>query len=99
MKSEGKYTTLELVLNSIEALRQKYTQLKEQTYQQLKGAVESQLQAAAQQAIKQGMKVDMEGSVEANIKSSPQWKEFISRHEKASEQMFSRYITKLREII
>lgn len=99
MKSEGKYTTLELVLNSIEALRQKYTQLKEQTYQQLKGAVESQLQAVAQQAITQGLKVDVESSIEANVKNSPQWKEFISRHEKASEQMLNSYINKLRELI
>ncbi len=99
MKPEGKYSSLELVLNSIETLRQKYTQLKEQTYQQLKGAVESQLQAAAQQAITQGLKVDVESSIEANIKSSPQWKEFISRHEKNSEEMFNSYIARLRETI
>lgn len=99
IKGGGEYTTVELVLNSIETLRQKYTNLKEQAYQQLKGAVESQLQAAAQQAIKQGLKVDVEGSVEANIKSSPQWKEFISRHEKNSEEMFNSYIARLREII
>ena len=99
MKSEGKYTTVELVLNSIEALRQKYTQLKEQTYQQLKGAVESQLQAVAQQAITQGLKVDVESSIEANVKNSPQWKQFISQHDSASEEMFNRYITKLRELV
>lgn len=99
MKSEGKYSTLELVLNSIETLRQKYTQLKEQTYLQLKGAVGRQLQAVAQQAITQGLKVDVESSIEANVKNSPQWKEFISRHEKASEEMFNSYINKLRELI
>ena len=99
MKSEGKYTTLELVLNSIETLRQKYTQLKEQTYQQLKGAVERQLQAVAQQAITQGLKVDVESSIEANVKNSPQWKQFISQHDSASEEMFNRYITKLRELV
>ncbi len=99
MKGEGKYSSLELVLNSIEALHQKYTQVKEQTYQQLKSAVESQLQAVAQQVIKQGLKVDVESSIEANVKNSPQWKDFISRHEKASGEMFNSYIVRLRELI
>ncbi|MBA7507536.1 hypothetical protein ES706_06255 [subsurface metagenome] len=99
MKSEGKYSSLELVLNSIEALRQKYTQVKEQTYEQLKNAVERQLQAVARQALKQGLKVNVESSVEANIKNSPQWKEFISEHEKACGEMFNDYIVKLRELI
>ena len=99
IKSEGKYSSLELVLNSIEALRQKYTQLKEQTYQQLKSAIESQLQAIAQQVIKQGLKVDVESSIEANVKNSPQWKDFISRHEKSCGEMFNSYIVKLRELI
>jgi len=99
MKSEGKYSSLDLVLNSIEALRQKYTQLKEQTYQQLKEAVESQLRAVAQQAITQGLKVNVEGSIEANVKNSPRWKQFISRHDSVGEQMFNSYIARLRELI
>ena len=99
MKSEGKYSSLDLVLNSIEALRQKYTQLKEQTYQQLKDAVESQLRAVAQQAITQGLKVNVEGSIEANVKNSPRWKQFISRHDSVGEQMFNSYIARLRELI
>jgi len=99
IKGGGEYTTVELVLNSIETLRQKYTNLKERAYQQFKGAVESQLQAVAQQAITQGLKVDVESSIEANVKNSPQWKQFISRHEKASEQMFNSYINRLRELI
>ena len=99
MKPEGEYSSLELVLNSVETLRQKYTQSKEQTYQQLKGAVESQLQAVARQAMRQGMKIDMENSVDANVKNSPQWKQFISKHDSASEEMFKGYIAKLRETI
>lgn len=99
IKTEGKYSSLELALNSIETLRQKYTQSKEQTYQQLKGAVESQLQAVALQAMRQGMKIDMENSVDANVKNSPQWKQFISQHDSTSEQVFNSYIEKLRETI
>jgi len=99
MKTEGKYSSLELVLNSIETLRQKYAQSNEQTYHQLKGAVESQLQAVARQAMRRGMKIDMESSVDANVKNSPQWKQFISQHDIANEEMFNRYIAKLRELI
>jgi hypothetical protein len=99
MKAEGKYSTLEVVLNSIETLRQKYTQAKEQAYQQLKAGTERQLQAVAQQAMKQGMNIDMASSVEANVKASPQWKGFISEHEKTSDEMFNNYIAKLRELI
>lgn len=99
MKGEGKYSSLELVINSIEALYHKYTQGKEQAYEQLKTGIERQLQAVAQQAIRQGMKIDVESSVEANVKNSPQWKGFISKHEKASEEMFNSYIAKLRELI
>jgi len=99
MKEDGKYTTLELISNSIESLRQKYQQQKEQAYKQLKAAVERQLQAATQQALKQGMHIDMESSLEANVKASPQWKDFISSHDKANEEIFNSYIDKLRAIL
>lgn len=99
IKSEGKYSSLELVLNSIEALRQKYTQTKKQAYEQLKASIEPQFKAITEQAIKQGLKIDIESSLEANIKNSPQWKEFISEHEKAYGEMFNDYIAKLRELI
>ncbi|PIP48198.1 MAG: hypothetical protein COS87_03670 [Chloroflexi bacterium CG07_land_8_20_14_0_80_45_17] len=99
MKHEGKYSSLELVLNSIEALRQKYTQIKEQTYNQLKVDLERQLQAVARQALKQGVKIDIETSLNANIKNSPQWKEFISEHERTAGEMFNSYVNRLRELI
>ncbi|GAH71168.1 unnamed protein product [marine sediment metagenome] len=99
IKDEGKYSSLELVINSIETLRQKYAQVKEQTYEQLKTAIEAQLQAVTREAIRQGMKIDLESSVEANIKASPQWKDFISRHEKACREMFTSHIDRLRELI
>jgi hypothetical protein len=99
IKGEGKYSSLELVFSSIEALRQKYTQTKEQAYQQLKNAVERQLQAVARQAIKQGMNIDVESSVDANIKNGPQWKDFISKHEESCGEMFNSYMARLRELI
>ena len=99
IKSEGKYSSLELVLNSFEALRRKYTQAKEQAYQQLKATIEPELKAITEQAIRQGIKIDVESSLEANIKNSPQWKGFISEHERTYGEMFNSYLNKLRELI
>lgn len=99
MKAEGKYSTLEVALDSIEAVRQKYLQVKQQAYEQLKAGLQSQLQAAAQQAKAQGMKIDMEGSLDANARNSLQWKDFISQHEESSEEMFDSYIERLRDTI
>ena len=99
MKAEGKYSTLEVALDSIEAVRQKYLQVKQQAYEQLKAGLQSQLQAAAQQAKAQGMKIDIGGSLDANARNSPQWKDFISQHEESSEEMFDSYIGRLRDAI
>ncbi|MCK4580319.1 MAG: hypothetical protein KAU10_03130 [Dehalococcoidia bacterium] len=99
MKAEGKYSTLEVALDSIEAVRQEYLQVKQQAYEQLKAGLQSQLQAAAQQAKAQGMKIDMGGSLDANVRNSPQWKDFISQHEESSEEMFGSYIGRLRDAI
>jgi len=99
IKAEGKYSTLEVALDSIEAVRQKYLQVKQQAYEQLKAGLQSQIQAAAQQAKSQGMKIDMEGSLDANARNSPQWKDFVSQHEESSEEMFDSYIGRLRDAI
>ncbi len=99
MKAEGKYSTLEVALDSIEAVRNKYLQAKQQAYEQLKAGLQSQLQAAAQQAKAQGMEIDMGGSLDANARNSPQWKDFISQHEESSEEMFGSYIGRLRDAI
>jgi len=99
MKAAGQYSTLEVALDSIEAVRQKYLQVKQQAYEQQKAGLQSQLQAAAQQAKAQGMKIDMEGSLDANARNSPQWKDFVSQHEESSEEMFDSYIGRLRDAI
>ncbi|MCD6599349.1 MAG: hypothetical protein J7L19_02090, partial [Dehalococcoidia bacterium] len=83
----------------VETLRQEYTQAKKQTYEQLKAALEKQFQTVAQQVIEQGLKVDAESSLEANVKNSPQWKAFIAEHDKSYGEMFNNYIAKLRELI
>ena len=99
LKQQQKHRELELIFSSIMALRNEYSRTKEQAYEQLKSGMEAQLQAAAQQAGRQGIPVDMNKSLEANVKNSNQWKSFIMELEKETEAAFSNYINKLRELI
>jgi hypothetical protein len=97
MKPEGKYGTLEIAFDAIEAVRSKYLQTKQQAYEQLKAGLQSKLNAAAQQARAQGMNIDLESSLDANVKNSAQWKDFIAQHEESSEESFQSCIRRLRD--
>jgi len=99
IKNEQKYMEVEMHLNSIESIRNKYTESKEQGYEQLKSGMEAQLQAAIQKAGRQGGNVDIDRSLEANVKNSQQWKSFVSQLENNAETMFSELIDKLKELI
>lgn len=99
IKDEQKYTTVETYFNSIESIRKKYTQSKEQGYEQLKSGMEAQLHAAVQQASRQGVNVDIDRSLEANVKNSQQWKTFVSELETSAETMFNEVIDKLKKLI
>ena len=99
IKNEQKYTEVEMYFNSIESIRKKYTQSKEQGYEQLKSGMEAQLRAAVQQASRQGVNVDIDRSLEANVKNSQQWKAFVSELETNTETMFNELIDKLKELI
>jgi phosphatidate phosphatase PAH1 len=99
IKNEQKYTEVERHFNSVESIRKKYTQSKEQGYEQLKSGMEAQLRAAVQQAGRQGVSVDIDRSLEANVKNSQQWKAFISELENNAETMFNEIIDKLKELI
>jgi hypothetical protein len=99
MKPEGKYGMLEVAFDAIEATRSKYLQVKQQAYEQLKAGLQGKLHAAAQQAKAQSMNIDLENSLDANVRTSQQWKDFIAQHEESSEQSFESYIRRLRDTI
>ena len=99
IKNKQKYSEIEMHFNSIESIRKKYAQSKEQGYEQLKSGMEAQLQAAVQQTGRQGVNVDIERSLEANIKNSQQWKTFMSELENNAETMFGELINRLKELI
>ena len=96
LKSEGRYSELELALNAIEKLREQYQKDKDTAFNSMKDQVKDQVMRAAQQAQRQagkeGMTVDIEGSIEASLKSSAQWRDFIVQHERNYGQKFDRQI-------
>ena len=96
LKSPNKYKELESSLNAIEDLRAQYNQEKDSALHSMKEQVQGQVRKAAQQAARQagnkGIAIDMEGSIEASVKSSAQWRKFILAHEKKYGQQFDIYV-------
>mgnify|MGYP000411159412 CR=1 FL=1 len=101
LKDEGNYTTLEQDLNGIDTLRRQYRDERDRTYRSMQEKVERQVSLAAEQVARQaatrGTVVDVQGSVEATIKASPEWKAFVSRHENTYGQKLKEYLTGLKE--
>lgn len=97
LKDDSKYSILEANLKSIESLGNQYNQEREQAFNSIKSNIERQLEAVAQQvAQRTGGQVDVKSSAELNVTSSPQWREFISRHEKEYQTRFQTYLIQLR---
>lgn len=92
LKSPSLYSELEHSLNAIEKLRARYNQDKDAALNSLKAQVKDHVIRAAQQAQRQagkeGLAIDIEGSIEASLKSSPQWRDFIVKHERNYGQEF-----------
>ena len=99
LKEGGDYPHLEHTLKELGRLRKSYGEGKEKAYQEMKRGVEDRVQSLAQQALAKGAKVDVETSLEANIKANPRWKGFISQHEKEYGQRFEQCIAKLKRVL
>jgi len=98
LKDNNKYSILEVNLNSIESLCKQYKQGREQAFNTIKSNIARQIAAAAQQIAQKagkGVAVDVKGSAELSVTSSPQWKEFISRHEREYHTRFQSYLAQL----
>jgi hypothetical protein len=96
LKGSSSYSTIEMLLGSVEALRQRYAEVKQQAYEQLRQQVDQQVRAQSEQARRQGLLMNTEASVEASIKATPEWKDFMSRQDAAAEQSLHDYIARIR---
>ena len=99
LKGSDRYSAIELLLGSIDALRQRYGEVIRQALDQLRGQMEDQMRGAAEQARRQGMLVDTEGTIEASIKAAPEWQEFMSRHDTSSQQTLHDYVDRLKALL
>ena len=96
LKEDQNTATLELDLNSLEGLQRRYRDEMHQAYNNLKAQVERNPQLRMQQ-VKQGeTTIVMQLSADEAVKANPEWKNFISYHEKRYSQEFARVMEKLR---
>ena len=97
LKEDRNTATLELGLNSIESLQRRYKDEMQQAYNNLKAQVERNPQSRMQQ-VKQGQTtIVMQLSVDEAVKVNPEWRNFISYHEKRYSQEFAKMMAKLRK--
>ena len=90
---------LEAGLKAIKELRNKYIKEKAEAFEVMKKQIGAQGRMAAQQmsrqSRKQNLPVDIEGSVEASVRGSAQWRDFNMKYENSYGQQFSAMITRL----
>ena len=96
LKKDQNTSMVELSLNLIEDLQKRAKEEKEQAYNNLKADIERNPQARIRE-VKQGQtKIVMRLSVDEAVKQSPQWKQFLSEHERRYNQEFAKVIEKLK---
>jgi hypothetical protein len=98
LKDNNKYSILEAKLSSIESLCKQYKQGRDEAFNVIKSNIERQVEAAAQQIRQKTgreLAVDVKGSAELSVTSSPQWKQFIVKHEKEYQAKFQSYLAQL----
>lgn len=99
LKEESKYGEFELGLNQLEKLRKSYQEEKERVFNSLKQATQRKVELAARQLAQQGKAVDVEGSVEANVRASQEWRDFLAQHERTFGERFRMLMTKLKKLV
>jgi len=103
LKEQNNYAELEHSLSLLENLRQQYQQEKELAFNSIKGEIQKQVETAARQIARQagnrGVSIDVQGSVEASVRSSPQWRDFLVKHEKIFGQKFDDCLAKIKKLI
>ena len=96
LKEDQNTSVLELSLNSLEVLQNRYRDEMQRAYETLKAKVERNPQLRMEQ-VKQGQTtVIIQLSVEEAVKRNPEWQDFLSRHEKRYGQEFAKAIEGLK---
>jgi predicted outer membrane protein len=99
LKVPNRNAELEAGLKAIRELRNKYVKEKADAFEVMKKQIGAQVRKAAQQMSRQSrnqnLPVDIEGSVEASVRGSAQWRDFNMKYENSYGQQFSTMISRL----
>ncbi len=96
LKEQQNTPVLEAGLNSIEQLQRRYGEEVQRAYDELRAQVERDPRLRMEQ-VKQGQNTAMvQLSADEAVKRNPQWREFLSQHEKRYSEEFARIIEGLK---
>ena len=97
LKKEQNTSAVELNLNLMEDLQNRYMAEMEQAYNGIRAGVESNPQLRLQQVQQGPNTVMIQLTVDEAIKQLPQWQNFLSRHERRYSQEFVQVMEKLKK--
>lgn len=99
LKGYSKYIISEKNLDNIKKLRRQYQQERTTAFSSMKDSIGGQVRMAAQQMARQkknqNVSVDIESSIEASVRNSPQWRQFVLKHEKDYDKKLEEALAKL----
>jgi uncharacterized protein YjhX (UPF0386 family) len=96
LKADNAYAAVEANVDLMKKLRKKYITEKDSAFVTLKERMGDQVRKAAHQMVGQRNRaIDVEGSVDAGIKASPQWRDFVMKFENNYSSQFEALQAKL----
>jgi hypothetical protein len=96
LKADNEYPAIESNIDLMKKLRQKYITEKDSAFVALKERLGNQVRKAAQQmAGQRNSAIDVEGSIDASVKASPQWRDFVMKFENNYSSQFEALQAKL----
>jgi hypothetical protein len=102
LKSPNRYPEIESLMKNVGKMRQEYEDARAKAFAAMKNGIRDQVRRAAEQIARQNPDkgvVDMESSIEASVRNSPQWRQFIVGHEGEYGQRFGDIVNKLIQLL
>jgi hypothetical protein len=103
LKSPNRYPEIETSIKNIEKTRLEYEDERTRTFNSMKSSIGDQVRRAAEQMAEQnrnsaGM-VDIESSIEASVRNSQQWRQFVVKYENEYGRKFEDLVNKLAKLL
>jgi hypothetical protein len=103
LKSPNRYPEIEAAIKTIEQTRHAYEEERARTFDVMKSSIGDQVRKAAGQMARQkrtnASMVDIESSIEASVRNSQQWRQFVVKHETEYGRKFDDLTAKLVKLL